>query len=1847
MYLMPVDGGHYYSNLSGTTPNYAITVTNIYGGTEVNPSPITQNAGTHKIIKAVLNIVIESTPYKDADYNEAYASGSNWDVYDGVAKYFKAVYALPGNLSTGIEPGALVYYSGTQNDHVIFEDGTAPKNHGSYYIEYILSDAKNYSAPSARKEYTIRKKTLAVTAKPVTNSASSSVTMVNGGYYFNGGNFTYGIIFGGLISGESSFLTYAVEKTLPEDTHVAAADKDAFMTFAPAIESNGFSFSVRNSGAYEVSVTLADRGAFIADNYEFASDEGGTDTYELPKFEIFRDNLIVNTKNTSVEYGYALGTIEGSKLGVTYVAENNSARTDDLISAEKAQMLDGKPYLVLPTAFNASMFESADYTQGSSKWGEKYDLTLKAGNITAYNFTVTPRGGNVLSIDAHKMTVEVMGYGDDNEKASCVYAGQNSIDGQPDGHNPHIEDTLNKNRPSFLVIKNSEAGFVAPSDYKAPLGSVMLRISINARNVGNYPLAPSQDKTAYPMYDISFVNAAGDAIYENLEDASNTAKLPTWYIAPAELKIAVGKYDASVSYDNLVRDFSVPYGTSVVFNDSALSTFSIRYSGWISGEGNDYGPGSAAHNSAIISACTVYSDKSSTSYAPWASIAGDVFTVTPVIGALEYTNYYITPVTATLRISALSVTATSTRVEYTERKDANGNVIYNGGKSGAEHDVVLTFSSAVSGIDLPQSGFAQFAYGVSYNTTVGQNANKTGGAPIVVGDYRATVSFTKNAYNAYNYIFADGMNADKSECTFDHEVYKKTVYLNWNEQLVQAEEDAAKTNFVEGYVADIMVNVSLTLNDNQVSDGFTVDANGFVFSFDASGVGTYRLLVRFNENAAKNYCWDTAGDDKIVSFSVVLGENIVVILDLSIDDWTYDAPMNEPTARLSFEVGGSIIYSYAAVNKSVADAILGASGNRVVPATTGNGLAFNATPINAGWYVVRASYTYGEVSAASTYYLFKIDRAEVDAPVLEIISTGEGKNDTYTGNRLSANVTHDGLAFVSTFAGDRSAYTGGTQLFVTNANESGYTIRFALTDYLNHKWSDAIADIDGVTVETNTDGEIVAVILTWKVAKADTHDIIWNDSVVWDEEKAQYRLVYGAAYEITARSTFSGSVRYAYAAGTDPDQVTEWSASRPANSGSYIIRAVCDGNTNYEPAEAYRYIVIENAKLTATPIGSIVYGDAFNASACDFILTGYVNSVRPAIVRDNTKIKYSLADGTLNPAALDAGSYKLVMSLNGDGFVAGVSVANYDIVLSTNGSFTVERKQVSVAIGNTSGVYLEGIDLTSVQLTVTRGLSGSLTTAEILETLDITLGTTASQASIVGRYAITATSANGNYLVSFTSGEYVVTELRVRVEISAGGGEYDGVIRDAVVTHIYTVNASEEKDLIGDDILDFSYRYSGRSYSGVLVTGTTRPTLAGMYIATVTGITNNDNYILDLSAGDVSVPFVIARKAINTDNIVIAPKPYTGSAVEPTISDDYYNVNGNTLYTVEAHDAFIDGGTYSLTLKLTDPDNYRWLSVEDGVAVREVSFTVTRAKNELIGEANAPAIKIEGWTFGQFDAAKNMPKATVKFDNEHIVYTYASHRDGPYTTAIPSDGKAGEYWVRVTVRETQNYDEFVSEPVAFTIGKLYISAPTLQKITEGEGKNDTYTGGELSSLVVGFDSLLMGVYYDGSVNINGSRVTVFAVNAGYYEVKISVKDPVSYGWAEGTTVDADGNAVLSWIVARKKIAKPTDNDETLIVNGKILQYFPDGFDEGIMTISGNKSGYGGTFTATVELTDTANYEWADGTDTAVTYTWQVVGSHTVFIGVASTLGGVCAALGVVAIVLFVRYRKKKQAEEIA
>ncbi|MCM1043319.1 MAG: hypothetical protein NC350_03825 [Corallococcus sp.] len=1797
--------------------NYAITVEAPDYTNVTEADAISRYAGKYTIERAELNVLIEDNPYMDEDCNTPYTK--NPYEYDGNPKYFKYTSNLPAGVAE--VKGQLVYYpvsGGIKGNALSY----VPKDFGSYRVEFVVDpEADNYSTSKAFKNYSIEKRSIEVNTRQVENSNGSAI-YENGAYYFNGGNFTYPVSFSHFADGESINLSYRVSnRTLHKA--IGTTDKAAFMWCNFDLTDNRFEFEVRNAGIYEVTITLADSedndNPFKASNYEFVSG-ATTRTFTL---NIALETLTVETASTTVQYGSPL--TDTTRFGgftplysVRGVSATNATNTtvNTLLHAEEKNN-----YLKLADGKTAVEYTS-DYVVGDSEFGSTYNLALNSSCIVAYNFNVVPANTDgKLSVIARNIDITVKGYADfgaaDKGLASCKYDGTT-------GHNVCIQNTLATyaNRAKFLSA-DMGANFTRPSDYQDPILDVKLAIASSARNVGTRYLGPQQ--TGAEMYAVTFKNSDGEEIrYEYLEDVVNIAKLPTYEILPETLYIAVGQYGANVSYNNLVRNFGIPYGTNAQYNTSSNSTFAIRYSGWVnSDEGSDTG-----HNSAsvlvnvVITKCKITKvGDDSRKYAPWESHAGEKYTVEPVLTGddgrtLTYANYTIVTEPATVTVEQLAISGITVPVEYKEMTTTSGGsevINYNNGISGIKRDINISYTYGAN-LPLPKEASEVLYQSIRYNTK-SDDTDTAGNAPTKAGEYVATVTLASNG----DYKFDCGKSTYVDE--FTHIVTKRTIRLAWKEPSVVFETSSVN-NVIATYRKSLMTIVAFNHGGTNIigNPTYTYTDTDEGLTLEVGALGRFEITLEFNADAARNYSWSDGDGRRVIWFTADSSNNSVKF-SVEIDDTVYRGTMPAPRITLTNYwntpiENPSINYMYAKATG------IDVTGDRHLTSAQVSNLTFMSNAqTDAGWYVIQANYVgNANYAAAQAYYLYNIAKQTVYKPTFTTTDT------VYNGGTLSADIGYDTRdVYISNFAYDFATTSTGATVRVTDVG--AYKITLALRDKDNLVWDDSLkTDSDTVL---DDDGEIESIALTWTIAKANNNKIIWNPSNI-------YEVFYGENFLIEAGATYSNAVAIYFAEKTeiDKEDITDWTDQGPSDAKTYYVKVVSVDNGNYNEAVDYCELDIKKATLYATATGTLTYGQLFDDGNFNYVLKNSDGAVVNALVTvDPNLLEYLLADGTSSEGQLlEAKSHALKLGVDSEtGYVKGLTSANYNILLADKyGSLVVSPKEITVQIGNYTGVYHDTIvDLNSA---ITLEVVGENDIDE--KTLGVDLRTSANESSNVNRYDIYAADwSNKNYAVTFRNGTYTITELRVTVEIQSVGGTYGGKIEGVKVTAITTVNAAVNRDL-GADALKFTYRYTGKSNGGVTYNSADIPTLAGTYIATVTGIVGNTNYILDLTAGDVSAPFVISKEVIDAGKLTVPSKAYTGEAIVPQIIDNDYNLDGEELiYRVAPHDDFVARGTHYLTLRLIDFDNYKWQSLD--IRDMEVAFVITKAENSLLSP-----IEISGWTYGGYNAKLNVPTAEVKFGT--IVFEYSAFADGGFTTRIPENDNAGTYYVRATVQESDDYGYFESKPVEFRISPIALTAPTL----DINGTNNTYTGEQLAASLVGFDDDTMSTRYYGSSTTLGSDVTVYATYAGDYQVVIMLRNTTNYTWAQGTTLNQDNNAVINWHINRQKVAMPEHDNKQFVVNGSLITYLPEGFDDTVMAIENNTSGYGGTFTATVSLKDTDNYEWEDGTtDPLADYGWSIVGAHTVFIAVTCSLAGVSAAAIATAIVQFVMLRKKKHAAQ--
>ena len=812
-----------------------------------------------------------------------------------------------------------------------------------------------------------------------------------------------------------------------------------------------------------------------------------------------------------------------------------------------------------------------------------------------------------------------------------------------------------------------------------------------------------------------------------------------------------------------------------------------------------------------------------------------------------------------------------------------------------------------------------------------------------------------------------------------------------------------------------------------------------------------------------------------------------------------------------------------------------------------------SVPTNAGIYYVKAfvSATNNYAAAESAAVSFTIGKAVLTAPVLadgETVFSGSEQTNTLTG---FDNVT-------MAFSAGISVSVDGSSITLMATDAGAYAITISLKDSGNYAWEE----------------EGASITLTWTIAPAEDNEI--------SEFDFSASFAYGETPAAPSASAKYGTAVYSYAVydadvGDDFGQLTGWTEEMPKNAGVYVVRAyVSDESGNYNEAYSYIRFTIEKATLTVV-IGSdsVMYGEeapeTFGVS-----YTGFVNGDGASVLGGQLTFSHGYSVGS------DAGGYTVTAS--------GYTSEDYVIEYAA-GTLTVTPAPAIVAIGDQWSTYGEEIALDQSQFVASGLVAGD-------EESDLGITLVKAEGDDAGTYIISGASSNGNYTITFINGIYTITPRGITVEITAGGGVYGGTIMPAA--------ASLSGVAEGDEV-SVALTYTGTSNSGVSVSGTEVPALAGSYI--VTASVADGNYTL---TGNASAAFVVDRMTVEKPSA--AGKTYTGAALVSGISE-------TDRYTVSEPENMVDAGGYTVVLTLKDAANTRWAET-DGAAV-SVTFTIAQAQNAFTAQPS-----LAGWSYG---GQANAPTgALALFGTESIVYMYASSEDGAYTTAVPSS--AGTYWVRAYVRATGNYTAAQSEAVSFTIAKAVLAAPSL------ENASATYSGSEQTNTLTGFDNVSMAFSADISVSVNGSEITLKATNAGSYTVTISLKDASNYAWAGGGT-----SVTLTWTIEKRLVEKPSASAEEYTANGGEIVYLPVGFDAAIMEMTGGAATEAGEYTVTVSLKDTANYAWSDGSSDPVSFTWTIGEEEISLTWLVITLSCVAGA-EVVILAIGIARRRKMQPE---
>lgn len=1211
---------------------------------------------------------------------------------------------------------------------------------------------------------------------------------------------------------------------------------------------------------------------------------------------------------------------------------------------------------------------------------------------------------------------------------------------------------------------------------------------------------------------------------------------------------------------------------------------------------------------------------------------------------------------------------------------------------------VVTVTGAVeteytgSAID-PQFTFGNLVQGESLSVTKkylnagGEEINQI----IDAGSY--TVCLGRIAGNeGKHYTYENG--AEELRITFV--VTKKLISVSWENNPMRYDSTASGSsnlnyNRVLGYGASVenLVDAVMTRTYTVYStstDG--TEQNGeekidnvpfAILSADnygcmMTGVGLYTLTLKLKEGNSANYQFAGGETEVTITFSAYAN---AVDMKVELNDKIYDgkAPVEkvsvEGTVLDGVDLAQYLAKSYARIDEETANRL--GEIDRKLNAADMTGVVFDMTvaPVDAGYYVFHVVYFRDLPTGAEgsdVYVLYRISPKVIEtAPVI-----GETTSAVYDDTAKVFTITISDAAAIEAFKAnpdwitvkaiakdygdDSMPEVSVTEGFTWELNETGdtltvvarytgnYTVTFRLGNG-NYEWKKNSEDFDpdiegsvGDGVVVNEDGNVT-------ISFSITVHYINLDA---ETEQNQAVATYGDDYLEAVKNSLSArgvqpfvdlddiSVAYfVWRADGNYAGVPDISANA-LRAGKFHYSVKIPGTTNYS-------LKYENGTLVVNKKDVLVTVDAFGTFGSEtvtfnrdsFRFDGFaanVNSPWDVLAVDYDALSYTI--GTVGAenysnGYLNAGKYVGILDLESHegnliGFGPNGTQDDYNYVFNkADSSLTVNRYEITVNIGNASSPFGSPVNVRNVALTTGNNIFEPYTT--LRELLDVRFSLNADSQSNAGSYVLSATANNTNYLVNFNSGVYTITPIAVAVTLNAGGGVYNGKIDAASLAR---VSSAESPDLTRREIERYLvYRYTGTSFSGVVYDGYEVPTLAGSYTVTAEiDPEKTGNFTL---IGNASAVFAVDKMSLDVTKVQAGKLVYNGNAQRAIVIDNDYNVDGVQLYDYNRNQTFTQAGVYFLTLTVRDAANMQWSTRESEYGLQ---ITVEKGVN---GVSN---IEIIGWTYGD---EPNAPKAELAHDDgAQIVFEY--YVDGAWTTNVPQN--AGTYSVRASIAESANYGAYTSLEQRFEIKKRTLAVPSLEIVTEGENRNDMYTGSTLLASVLGYDAATMLLSYSDASSVSGNNVTLSALNAGTYRITIMLNDALNYAW-ERSDEDDDGVVTLLWTVTPRKLeSNPSAVDDKFIVDGSILEYLPEGFDPTIMNIENNQIGHSGKFIVTVTLKDTANYTWADGTTGSLTFEWTVEGVSNIFIGI---VGGLAGVVVIAAVALFAQigvHNKKKKRE---
>ncbi len=591
--------------------------------------------------------------------------------------------------------------------------------------------------------------------------------------------------------------------------------------------------------------------------------------------------------------------------------------------------------------------------------------------------------------------------------------------------------------------------------------------------------------------------------------------------------------------------------------------------------------------------------------------------------------------------------------------------------------------------------------------------------------------------------------------------------------------------------------------------------------------------------------------------------------------------------------------------------------------------------------------------------------------------------------------------------------------------------------------------------------------------------------------------LYGAALPALTAS-YSGFVNGDTASSltTPPALTTTATAASPVST--YSITASGAASPNYTISYASGTLTVNAAALTISAVNATkLYGAAVPALTASY--SGFVNGDTASSLTTPPTLT------TTATAASPVGTYPITAS--------GAASPNYTISYAS-GTLTVSKAALTITAANASKLY--GAALPALTASYSGFVNGD--TASSLTTPP-TLTTTATAASPVGSYPITASgAASPNYTISYASGTLTVNAAALTITAVSTSKLYGAALPALTATYSGFVNGDTASSL---------------TTPPALTTTATPASPVGTYPITASGAAS-PNYTISYASGTLTV-----NTAALTITAVSTSKLY--GAVLPALTASYSGfVNGDTASSLTTPPALTTTataaspvGTYPITASGAASPNYTISYASGTLTVSKAALTITAANASKLYGAVLPALTASYSGFVNGDTASSLttpPALTTTATAASPVGTYsitASGAASPNYTISYASGTLTVNAAALTITAVSTSKLYGAVLPALTASYSgFVNGDTASSLTTPPALTTTATA---ASPVGSYPITASGAaspnytisYASGTLTVSKAALTITAANASKLYGAVLPALTASYsGFVNGDTASS-------------------------------------------------------------------------------------------------------------------------------